>query len=109
MLITKGPELAAPGSSCPLQEACPTAGCTQTGVQELAISQPVTLTPSVSLGTISVSCQGRPSMTCTASADGTSCTVTMTEQIAVSIPVDYSVELTPDAPTIACADRSCGC
>ena len=68
------------------------------------------LTPTAAVGTVTVTCQGSPSITCVTENDGASCTVTMTQQICVSVPVRYGVTLTPCPPSIACADNSCvGC
>ena len=57
-----------------------------------------------------VACQGSPSITCVTDASGSCCTVTMTQQICVSVPIRYGVNLTAGEPTISCADNSCiGC
>ena len=51
--------------------------------------------------------QGMPAVPCTTDATGTSCEVVMTQQVCVSIPVQYKVELTPGQSAIACAGDSC--
>ena len=42
-------------------------------------------------------------------ADGTMCTVTLTQQVCVSIPVRYGVTMSTCDPTISCADSCVGC
>ena len=71
--------------------SCPVNGCDRT----------------VSIGTPTATCQGQPTVTCTTDAAGTSCEVIMTQQVCVSIPVQYKVELTPGQSAIACAGDSC--
>ena len=56
-------------------------GCNKTGTQCVDISAPLTLTPTAAVGTVTVTCQGSPSITCVTGNDGASCTVTMTQQI----------------------------
>ena len=74
------------------------------------IVAPFALTPTASVGTVTVACQGSPSITCVTDASGSCCTVTMTQQICVSVPIRYGVNLTAGEPTISCADNSCiGC
>ena len=83
----------------------PSAGCIgRAGTQSVDISQPIVLTPTASLGTVVSSCPGSPSVTCVASPDGTTCTVTLTQRVCISIPVSYGVEVAPGEPTITCAD-----
>ena len=55
-----------------------------------------------------VTCQGSPSVTCVTSSDKTHCTVTLTQQVCVSIPVCYGVTMSTGDPTIACADGGAG-
>lgn len=92
----------------PCDAARQTGGCDRTIVQCVDISAPVTLTPTTSVGTVTVACQGLPTVTCTTDMDGTSCSVVMTQQVCVSIPVQYGVELTAGQSTIACADDGSG-
>ena len=74
------------------EESCPVGGCNKTGTQCVDISAPLTLTPTAAVGTVTVTCQGSPSITCVTGNDGASCTVT------------------PCPPSIACADNNCvGC
>jgi len=57
-----------------------------------------------------VACQGTPTITCVTAPDGSCCTITMTQQICVSIPVCYGVTMGGGETTIACADNNCiGC
>ena len=47
---------------------------------------------------------------CTADASGSSCTITMTQQVCISVPVRYGVCVASGDTTIGCADsRGCGC
>ena len=92
--------------------SCPLAGCTKTGVQCVNVTAPVVLRPTAVVGTPVVTCQGSPVVTCTTDREGTSCAVTLTQEICVAIPVRYGVTMTSDDPTIACAADSicdCGC
>nr|WP_325298286.1 hypothetical protein [uncultured Dysosmobacter sp.] len=89
------------------EDACPMNGCNKVGTQCVDVSAPLTLTPTASVGTVTVACQGVPDITCVTDAGGASCTVTMTQQVCVSVPIRYGVTLTSGEPTIACADNSC--
>lgn len=95
--------------SCQVEENCPAGGCSKTGTQCVDIAAPLVLAPAASVGTVTVTCQGSPCITCVTEADGSRCVVTMTQQICVSVPVRYGVTLTAGEPTISCADGSCGC
>lgn len=86
---------------------CPPSSCGKVGTQCVDITAPMTLTPTATMGVVTVACQGSPEITCVTNADGTSCTVTMTQQVCVSVPVNYGVTLTAGEPTIACADNHC--
>lgn len=90
--------------------SCPINSCSKIGTQCVDIAAPMTLTPTATIGVVTVSCQGAPVITCQTNADSTSCTVTMTQQVCVSVPVSYGVTMTSGEPTIACADNNCiGC
>lgn len=92
------------------EDACQPSGCNKVGTQCVDVTAPMVLTPTASVGTVTVACQGTPDITCTTDAGGTSCTVTMTQQVCVSVPIRYGVTLTSGEPTIACADNNCvGC
>ena len=87
-----------------------TSGCDKTIVQCVDVDAPVILTPTASIGTVVVSCQGAPCVTCTTDPAGTSCSVVMTQQVCVSIPIRYGVSLISEDPTISCAGSgSAGC
>lgn len=88
----------------------PPAGCAKTGTQCVNVSTPVVLTPVADVGMVSVSCTGEPAATCTANAEGTACTVTLTQRLCVSIPITFGVDHTGGEPSIgcaACADGEC--
>lgn len=93
------------------EESCPLNCCNKVGTQCVDISEALQLTPAVTVGTATVTCQGTPGITCVTNAEGTACTVTMTQQVCVSVPVRYGVNMTSGEPTIACAEgsMSCGC
>ncbi|WP_455582611.1 hypothetical protein [Dysosmobacter sp.] len=95
--------------TCQSEESCPLSGCNKVGTQCVDVTAPLTLAPTAVVGTVSVSCQGTPRITCTTDASGTSCTVTMTQQVCVSVPIRYGVTLTTGEPTIGCADSCVGC
>lgn len=90
------------------EECCPVSGCNKVGTQCVDVSAPLTLAPTAAVGTVAVSCQGSPSITCVANAEGTSCTVTVTQRVCVSIPIRYGVTTTTGEPTISCADNCVG-
>lgn len=91
-------------------ESCSTRTCDQTGTQCVDVTAPLTFTPEITVGTVTVSCQGTPTATCETGAEEASCLVTMTQRVCVSVPIRYSVTVEPGDPTIACAgDTSCGC
>ena len=88
----------------PPEDGCPCpGGCTRTSVQCVDVDAPIVLTPDVTFGDVTVRCQGNPCITCQSAPDGSSCTVIMTQQLCVSIPVHYNVESAPGTPTISCA------
>lgn len=60
------------------EDNCPVGGCNKTGTQCVDIAAPFALTPTASVGTVTVACQGSPSITCVTDASGSCCTVTMT-------------------------------
>lgn len=91
------------------EESCPLNGCNKIGTQCVDISEALVLTPAVTVGTATVTCQGTPSITCLTNAEGTACTVTMTQQVCVSVPVRYGVSMTSGEPTISCAEGCIGC
>ncbi len=92
------------------EESCSMGGCSKVGTQCVDVTAELTLTPTASVGTVSITCQGVPDITCVTAQDGSCCTVTMTQQICVSVPIRYGVTLTNTEPTIACAGDSCvGC
>ena len=88
------------------EDSCPVGGCNKTGTQCVDIAAPFTLTPTAAVGAVSITCQGSPSITCVSDACGSSCTVTMTQQVCVSVPIRYGVSLTTGEPTITCADNN---
>ena len=91
------------------EDSCP-GGCNKIGTQCVDVTAALTLAPTASVGTVSVTCQGSPAITCVTAPDGTSCTITMTQQVCVSVPIRYGVTLNTGEPTIACADNNCiGC
>lgn len=94
--------------SCTADESCQPGGCGRVGTQCVDVTAPLTLTPTTVVGTMAVSCQGTPRITCTANADGTSCTVTMTQQVCVSIPIRYGVTMAAGEPTVSCAENCVG-
>ena len=95
---------------CQTEGNCLPNSCSRIGTQCVDVSASVDLVPTVSIGTVAVACQGSPEITCVTNAGGASCTITMTQQLCVSVPVTYGVALTAEEPAIACADNNCvGC
>ena len=93
----------------------PNNGCKKIVTQCVAVTAPVVLTPTASVGTVTVSCQGAPSINCTADPCGTSATLTLTQQVCVTVPVCYGVGMDSGEATISCTDcgtchsAPCGC
>ena len=88
----------------------PQNSCGKVGTQCVDIAASMTLSPTAVVGSVTVCCQGNPEITCVTNTDGTSCVVTMTQQVCVSVPVNYGVTLTAGETTIACTDNNCiGC
>lgn len=88
--------------------ACPS-GCNKNGTQCVEISKPVVLTPNAEVGTMTTVCQGSPTVLCVNSADGATCTVTLTQKVCVTVPVSFGIDLTEEDPTIACGGDTCTC
>ena len=83
--------------------ACPVTGCNKSGTQCVDISQEVILSPTATVGTVITTCQGSPTVECTTNAEGTACTVTLTQRVCVTIPVTFGVTKTDGEPGILCA------
>lgn len=90
------------------EESCPTGGCNKVGTQCVRVTAPLVLTPAAAVGTVTVSCQGSPEISCVTDASGSSCTVAMTQEVCVSVPIRYGVALATGEPTIACGDSCAG-
>lgn len=91
-------EDAAAGSNC---------NCNKISTQCVDVSAPLTLTPTASIGTATVACQGEPSITCVTEPDGTCCVVTLTQKVCVTVPMRYGVTMAAGEPKIGCADGTC--
>jgi len=94
------------------EEAYPVSGCNKIATQSVNVSGTMILTPGATAGTAVIACQGSPAITCETAADGSSCTLVVTQRVSVSVPIRYHVEVEAVDPTIACADGStgsCGC
>lgn len=92
-----------------VEESCPLNGCNKIGTQCVNVASPLTLTPTATVGTPSVTCQGSPSVVCVTNADGTACTVTMTQRVCMSVAIRYGVSLSAGEPTIGCATSTGDC
>ena len=87
-----------------------TNSCGRIGTQCVDIAASAVLTPVATVGDVTVTCQGTPVVTCETNGSGTSCTLTITQQVCVSLPVHYGVTVTCGDAAIACADNNCvGC
>ena len=93
------------------QASCPVTGCAKIATQCVNVSEPVILTPVATVGTVTTTCAGTPTVTCVTNASGTACTVTITQRVCASIPVNFSVGHTSGDTTISCAapPREGGC
>lgn len=86
----------------PATESCPATGCDKVGTQGVDITLPMTVTPTATAGTVTTTCQGSPTVTCTTADDGLSCTITVSQRVYLSIPVRFGVETEGGTVTIAC-------
>lgn len=84
------------------EEGRPNNGCKKVITQCVAVTAPVVLTPTASVGTVTVCCQGAPTVSCAADPCGTSATITLTQQVCVTVPVCYGVGMDSGEATIAC-------
>ena len=75
------------------EESCPLNGCNKVSTQCVDVTASVILSPTAVMGSPTVTCQGNPTITCATNADGTMCTVTMTQKVCVSIPVRYGTTI----------------
>ena len=91
------------------EETAVQGSCSRIGTQCVDVSAPLTLMPAATIGTPTVTYQGTPAITCVTNPEGTSCTVTMTQQICVSVPIRYGVTMAGGEPRISCADSCAGC
>ncbi len=98
------------------EENCPQTGCNKTATQCVDVAAVATLAPAAVFGTPTFTCQGSPSTVCVTNEEGTLCTVTFTQRVCMSIPIRYSVTMTPGESSIACANSdaagtggSCSC
>ncbi|MEG1593157.1 MAG: hypothetical protein RR350_02020 [Oscillibacter sp.] len=85
------------------EEACPLSGCTKTVTKCVDIAARVVMSPTAVLGPTAVACQGGPTVTCVVNSSGTSGTITLTQRVCVTLPVQYGVSVTGGESTIACA------
>ena len=93
------------------EDSCPVNGCNKVSTQCVDVTATVLLSPTAVMGTPTVTCQGSPTVTCTTNADGTMCTVTLTQKVCVSIPAPSGPPASPCDPTISWEARcpSGGC
>ena len=90
--------------------ACRPDSCSKSASQCVSVSLPIEVSPAATLGEITTSCQGTPTVTCQTDASRNLCVLTVTQQVCLSIPVCYGVSTTAGAAEIACAeDSGCGC
>ena len=82
--------------------------CEKQGRQCVDIAAPFTVTPLVTMGSVTTACRGEPEVVCETSPDGSHCTVTFTQRLCFTLPLAYDVELQQEEPTIACADGGPG-
>ena len=83
------------------EESCPLNGCNKVSTQCVDVTASVILSPTAVMGSPTVTCQGNPTITCATNADGTMCTVTMTQKVCVSIPVRYGTTISTCPPSPA--------
>ncbi len=94
------------------EESCPVGGCNKVVTQCVDVIQQLELAPTAVVGTAVVACQGAPRVCCETAADGTACTVTITQRVCVTVPVRFGVTTGQREPAIACAETggtTCSC
>lgn len=97
---------------CPESAEMDSSGsCRKQGEQCVDVSVPLTVTPDSHIGPVCTVCRGEPSTVCVTDPNGTSCTVTFTQKLCISVPICYSVNVSEGSPRIACASETghCGC
>lgn len=92
-------------------ETTPPTGCEKVGTQCVEVALPLKVTPTATAGTVTTTCSGSPTVTCVTADDGLSCTITVTQQVCVHIPIRFGVDAEPETATIACGgtDAAEGC
>ena len=91
---------------------CDPEGCSTAASQCVDVAFPVEVSPSAIVGEITASCQGMPTVTCRTDGNRNVCILTVTQQICLTIPVEYNVTTCAGAAVIACSDeddRDSGC
>lgn len=86
-------------------------GCRKQGEQCLDVSVPLVVTPTSCVGPVRTVCRGEPSVVCVTNPDGTSCTVTFTQKVCITVPIQYGVNVSEGTTKIACGSDGghCGC
>ena len=88
---------------------CPTlCGCEKIGYQYLDISVPIEVSPNVTVGQIEAECCGEPSVCCKENSAGSTCEITVTQRISLSLPIRYGITACKGGNKINCAcSESC--
>jgi len=90
-----------------LQEAepcnCP-GGCKKQCTSFYQVEQPISITPTVKMGTASVTCMGVPDIDCETNEEQTACYLTMRQSVRVILPTEFGVTISAGGCSINCAD-----
>ena len=90
------------------QDAHSTGVCRRQEEQCVDVAVPLILTPSAGLGTVTTVCRGEPTAVCVTDPEGASCTITFTQKLCISVPVQYGVRISEGASRIACGAEEAG-
>lgn len=95
--------------------SCRPDSCSKSATQCVSVSLPVEVSPVASVGEITTSCQGTPVVTCQTDGTRNVCVLTVTQQVCMTIPVNYGVRTSAGTAEIGCAEGpgsesgACGC
>lgn len=79
--------------------------CNANGTQFASISLPVNIEPKAALGCPTMKCVGQPDIQCVSKDCGYE--ITLTQCVAICLPIEYSLVTKTGATTICCQDPCC--
>ena len=79
--------------------------CAANGTQPAQINLPVRIEPKATLGCPAMKCVGQPEVQCVLKECG--CEITVTQCVAICLPIEYSLVAKTGETTICCKDPCC--